>query len=325
MKTAILAIVAMAATLIFSPGANAQNAPDYSKAVPKPTLVTPRALPPVDAELTSRIAEIVHATGLDIHTSAEQNADKEEEWSSICVVDLSSGHTPRTAGWEMDNFLYPASMYKMYVVGELVRQVCAGEKSFDDMTTIAERNMTDGTMLKSGEAFSLSEILRLICTYSDNSAANVAIDLADRRRVTALLNDLGCSGSQITRKYLVRSKEDEPYKKAPGTVTCARHLATFLYNVETGGIAGGRGRGLIKAYLSMNKMNTTRFRAGLPDSATIYSKTGEWANFTTEAALVEDGPTRYIVCVMTAMPIDQVASKMASFVRQLHELLKKER
>ncbi|MCX7718937.1 MAG: class A beta-lactamase-related serine hydrolase [Candidatus Sumerlaeaceae bacterium] len=286
-----------------------------------PELPAFRPLPPSDPVFDAQIAELVKKARLDEHTSATENPDNEEEWSSICVVDIRDTARPRVGGWEADNFVYPASTYKMYVVGEAIRQVCAGERSLDDLTTVAAKNVRSDSRLTTGQVVSLSEVLRLICQYSDNTAANVAIDLVDRQRASALMRALGCNGSDITRKFLPRALEDDGYSTVPGTVTCARHLATFLWAVETGAIGGGRGRGLIKGYLATNIANKERLRAGLPESATIYSKTGEWNIFVSEAGIVEDGPVRYIICVLTAMPINQSAPRIAAFGRMVHALL----
>src|ERR1043166_1387155 len=93
-----------------------------------------KPLPAEDKAFSAQITELVKKAGLAEHTPANQNPDKEEEWSSICVVDLHDLTHVRVGGWEADNFLYPASTYKMYVVGEAIRQVCAGERSLDDPT-----------------------------------------------------------------------------------------------------------------------------------------------------------------------------------------------
>ena len=283
-----------------------------------------RPLPKPDPAFSAQVASIVTSAGLDALTPASNNADNEDERSSICIVDISDIGHPRVGGWQMENFVYPASTYKMYVVGEAIRQVCAGERSLDDVTTIAPHNLRDDSRLTADSRVSLSEILRLICQYSDNTAANVAIDIVDRQRASALLRAMGCRGSDITRKFLPRSREDDGYTSVPGTATCALHYATFLWATETGAIGGGRGRGLIKAYLSTIVTNNDRVRAGLPPSATVYSKTGEWENFTAEAGIVEDGPTRYIICVMTAMPREKAAPRIAEFTCQVHALLKRQ-
>ncbi|MCX7019474.1 MAG: serine hydrolase [bacterium] len=286
-----------------------------------PELPCFRPLPAPDPQFSEQIAGLVRQAKLDEHTSASQNPDNEEEWSSICVVDLSDPSRPCAGGWEADNFVYPASAYKMYVVGEAVRQVCAGERGLDDITTVSANNMRPDTRLTTGQAVTLAEVLRLVCMYSDNTAANVAIDIVDRQRASALLRAMGCIGSDVTRKFLPRSREDAGYTTIPGTTSSARHFAAFLWAVETGAVGGGRGRGLIKGLLATNITNADRMRAGLPPSATIYSKTGEWDTFTSEAGIVEDGATRYILCILTAMPHEQAAPRIAAFTRSVHELL----
>lgn len=280
-----------------------------------------RPLPAPDPAFNSVIDRLVKETHLDEHTPASQNPDHEEEWSSICVVDLKDLAHPRVGGWEMDNFVYPASTYKLYVLGEAIREVVAGEHSLDDIITVKPHNVVSGSRLKPNEKITLSEILRLMLQYSDNSAANVAIDLVDRQRASALLRAMGLKGSDITRKYLSRTLEDDGYTTVPGTTSCARHFATFLWAVETGAIGGGRGRGLIKAYMAMDQTCPDRMEAGLPKSATLYSKTGTWNIFSAEVGIIEDGPTRYISCILTALPEKKAAPRMAEFTRKLHAYL----
>ncbi|NUP89421.1 MAG: serine hydrolase [Candidatus Sumerlaeia bacterium] len=182
----------------------------------RPDVVTPELtafhpLPPRDEEFSAQIRRIVQEAGLDRMTPAAENADEEDEWSSICVVDLADLSRPRVAEWCGQNMLYPASTYKMYVLGEAVRQVCAGEISLEQCFTVPEHNVRSGDRLAAGQEVSLSEILRLMCQFSDNTAANMAIDIVDRQRASALLRAMGLEGSDITRKFLPRAREDEGY------------------------------------------------------------------------------------------------------------------
>lgn len=294
-----------------------------SLSVAEVTLPGFKPLPAEDPEFSAKIAKFVSEAHLDEMTSAAANPDNEDEWASICVVDLSDVAHPRVAQWKADNFVYPASTYKMYVVGEAVRQVCAGERTLDDRIAVSENNMRSDTRLTTDSKATLSEVLRLICQYSDNTAANVAIDLVDRERVNALLHSMDCRGSEVTRKFLPRSREDARYTSAPSTTSCARHFATFLWAMESGALGGGRGRGLMRGYLATNECNGDRFRGGVPLSATVFSKTGEWDTFTAEAGLIEDGPTRYIMCVLTPFPREVAGPRMATFARSVHQLLKR--
>lgn len=297
----------------------AQTGPESD--FPIPELSGFRALPAPEAALSAELAELVSATGLDTMTPAARNPDAEDEWASIAVVDLTSGE-PVVGSWKGDNLIYPASLYKMYVLGEVIRQVGEGEVSLDDPVTIAGHNVREEAPLTSGTTVTVSEILRLMIQDSSNTAANEAIDLADRRRVTALLRALGCGESEITRKFLPRGKEDPGWADAPGTTSCANHLATFLWAAEQGAISGGAGRGLIKGYLAMCRTNFDRFRAGLPDSATVYAKTGAWDIFTGEAALVEDGEVKYILCAIVPQPREEAAPRMARLAEGVHALMR---
>ena len=282
-----------------------------------------RPLPDADPEFSAQVESLVKAAGLDEMTPKEKNPDEEDEWCSICVVDLSIPGSPRLGGWKADNFIYPASSYKLYVLGEAIRRVVSGSIGLDDIRKVREHNVRTESRLSAGQEVSVSEILRLMMQYSDNTAANEAIDLVNRERASEMLRAIGCSGSEITRKYLPRSLEDDGYTTAPGTTSCARHFAQFLWAVEQGALGGGRGRGLIRAYMAMDETAPERFAAGLPSSATIYSKTGTWDIFTSQAAIIEDGPVRCIVCVLTPYAADAAEPRMAHFIRDLHALLMK--
>jgi beta-lactamase class A len=288
-----------------------------------PELKNFRPLPKPDPAFSKVIARFVKESGLDEMTVADKNPDGEDEWSSVCVVDLSDPDHPVVGGWNEQNFVYPASSYKLYVLGEAIRQNLAGEYSLDDIRTVKKHNVRGDSRLEADQKASISEILRLMMMYSDNTAANEAIDLVDRRRASALLRSMGCEGSDITRKYLSRTLEDDGYSTVPGTTSCALHFATFLWAVESGAVGGGKGRGLIKGYMGTNETAKNRFRAGLPESATLYCKTGTWDTFTSEVAIVEEGKAHYIVCVLTALPSEKADGRMASFIRMLHNHLKK--
>lgn len=290
--------------------------------IPIPKLPAFVPLPPADPDFSEQLRRIVEEIGLDEMAPAASSPDGKDEWSSICLVDLTDPNNPRVAGWKEDNLVYPASTYKMYAMGEAIRQVVAGEITLDDVHAVKDHNVREGSRPTAGQELTVSEIIRLTMQYSDNTTANELIDLVDRQRASALMHALGCQGSEITRKYLPRDREDPGYENIAGTVTSARHLATFLWAVETGAIGGGKGRGLIKGYLATNDRG--RFFRGLPESATIHSKTGWWNIYTSEAAIIEDGRTRYILCALTVYPARVADERLANLASRVHEMMTKQ-
>ncbi len=284
-----------------------------------------KPLPARDPGLSSDLEKIVREIGLDAMTPASDNPDEEDEWSSISIVDLSDPANPRMGGWKEDNFIYPASAYKVYVLGEAIRQVTVGEIALGDTIQVKPHNVRGGSKLEANRETTVSEVLRLMQQFSDNTAANEAIDLTDRERVTELLHSLGCQGSEVTRKFLSRDLEDPGYAEAPSTTTNALHMATFLWAVESGAIGGGRGRGLIKSYMGMTETGADRFRKGLPKTATLYSKTGTWNIFTSEVAIVEDGDVRFILCALVPFRSEQAEPMLARLAADVYAYFEEDR
>ena len=68
---------------------------------------------------TDSLLQIVHDVNLDGTYDA---GDDGMEKISFAVIDLN-GRKPLIGGVNMENFIYPASVYKMYVAMEILKQV----------------------------------------------------------------------------------------------------------------------------------------------------------------------------------------------------------
>ena len=111
---------------------------------------------------------------------------------SIAVIDLS-GKKPIIGGYNMDDFIYPASLYKIFIVAEVLRQSQNKKFSLDKKIFISAINAVDKRkqipydkrkLLKAGERVSAKYLLELMFSRSDNTAANCLIDLVDRENIT---------------------------------------------------------------------------------------------------------------------------------------------
>src|SRR5437868_14674954 len=70
------------------------------------------------SSFTDSLRKIVREAGLD---SAWNTGEDGMKRISFAVIDLS-GRKPVLGGVNCDNFIYPASVYKMYVAMEILRQ-----------------------------------------------------------------------------------------------------------------------------------------------------------------------------------------------------------
>ncbi|HET7117858.1 MAG TPA: serine hydrolase, partial [Hanamia sp.] len=182
------------------------------------------------------LKKIVHDVNLDGTYDA---GDDGMETISFAVIDLN-GRKPMLGGVNMEHFIYPASVYKMYVAMEILKQVSEEKyslfksyivKSPNDVDRIREISWDPRPLLKDGDTVTVDYLLDLMITRSDNSAANCMIDIADRKNINETMHENGWYGSEVTRKFLSRKLEDPGYDTIRSTVTCALHAADFMYKI----------------------------------------------------------------------------------------------
>jgi len=277
----------------------------------------------VDTLLTSRLATIVGELGLGGDFDGEDGIEQ----ISLAVIDLQ-GEQPRIAGVNMLNFIYPASVYKMYVAAEILEQVSAGRYSLWSPAIVRFPNAVDDTkellndprpLLREGDTVTVNYLLDLMVTRSDNTAANCLIDLAGRKEINAFIARYGWQGSEVTRKFLKRRFEDPGFESVRGTETCALHSADFLYLVWKNRLVNPWVSQQMKSFLS-RQLDTTKLAAGLPGNAMFYHKTGWFSFWTNDVGIVDDGSVRYIIACFLPLREEVAGPKMKEMSRRVYEL-----
>jgi beta-lactamase class A len=280
-----------------------------------------------DQKLTDSLKSIVQKVGLDkIFAVGEDDSEQ----ISFAVIDLMQ-HEPVFAGFNADNFIYPASVYKMYVAMEILNQVSLGKLNYYDPYVVKSPNAVDNTkeisydprpLLQDGDTVTVHYLLDLMITRSDNSAANCLIDLAKRPNINKTMLEYQWHGSEVTRKFLKRKFEDSGYDTVKSTATCALHAADFMYKIETRTLVNPWVSMQLKSYLSM-QLDTTKLSQGLSSAATFYHKTGWWSYFTHDVGIVDDGEVRYIIALFTPVTDENVRPLMKDLSSRVYNLMKR--
>jgi beta-lactamase class A len=160
--------------------------------------------------------------------------DAGDDWIekiSFAVIDLNRV-TPLIGGINMLHFIHPASVYKMYVVMEILKQVSNGDyslyknyvvKSPNDCGSKSEDKLGSTTLAKLEDTVTIDHLLDLMITRSDNSAANCLIDFADS--INKTLHENGWYGREVTQKFLGKKLEDHGYDTVRSTVKSALYAA----------------------------------------------------------------------------------------------------
>lgn len=269
---------------------------------------------------------IVHDVGLD---STWDVGDDGKEQISFAVIDLT-GKKPVLGGVNFSNFIYPASVYKMYVAMEILKQVSNNEyslfrqyivKSPNDVDRSREIGFDPRPLLKNGDTVTVNYLLDLMITRSDNSAANCLIDIANRKRINQTMQENGWHGSEVTRKFLKRTVEDPGYDTVRSTVTNALHAADFMYKIYRNELINPWVSMQLKALLG-RQLDTTKLSPGLPNTAMFYHKTGWWSYYTNDVGIVDDGKIKYIISLFTPVRENMVRPKLKQLSQRVYELIK---
>ncbi len=279
----------------------------------------------MDAGLSNALHQIIIDLGLD--ADFEVGADGIEQ-VSLAVIDLVPT-PPQLGGVNFDNFIYPASVYKMYVAAAVLQQISEGKLLLADSYVVRAPNAVDKSrelrfdprpLLQPGDTVTVNYLLDLMITRSDNSAANCLIDLARRENIKALMHFYNWHGSEVTRKFLSRKFEDPGYETIRGTETCALHAADFLYRIETNQLVNPWVSMQMKALLG-RQLDQSKFAQGLPPNTMFYHKTGWFSYWTHDVGIVADGAARYIMACFLPRPEASALIKYAELSTRIHTLL----
>lgn len=280
----------------------------------------------IDEKLSSDLLEIVHELGLDLNFDVGEDGI---EQISLAVIDLTSDQ-PKLGGVNFDNFIYPASVYKMYVAAEILHQVSENNYSLYETYVAKEPNVVDRSkqidndprpLLKDGDTVNVNYLLDLMITRSDNSAANCLIDIAQRKNIDSLLHYYNWYGSEVTRKFLKRKFEDPRYEKIRGTETCALHAADFMYKVYSNTLVNEWVSLQMKTLLG-RQLDKSKLAIGLPGNAMFYHKTGWFSYWTNDVGIVIDGNVKYIIACFIPLEEDLALPKFKVLSEKVYGLIK---
>jgi len=281
-----------------------------------------------DQPLSNQLEAIVTDLGL----SGDFNVGEDGiEQISLAVIQIH-GDSARFGGVNHDNFIYPASVYKMYVAAEVLNQISQGKyflateyavKSPNDVDKSKEIFSDPRPLLKDGDTVTVNYLLDLMITRSDNSAANCLIDLAKRENINDLIHKYNWDGSEVTRKFLNRKYEDPGYENIRSTETCALHAADFLYLIQANKLVNPWVSMQLKTFLG-RQLDNTKLSKGLPKGAMFYHKTGWYSYWTNDVGIVDDGELNYIIACFLPLVEKIALDKYELLSKRIYHLLKQQ-
>jgi hypothetical protein len=115
--------------------------------------------------------------------------------ASFAVARLGAATPALMAGSDPDRPLAVGSVFKLWLLAELSRQIGAGERRWADVAPLSHKSLPSGFLQDwpAGAPMTLHSLAALAISQSDNSASDTLLHLLGRERVEAALPALGAA------------------------------------------------------------------------------------------------------------------------------------
>lgn len=277
-------------------------------------------------ELQNYLNNICDSLGLlmDFHVG-----DDGWEQISLAILDITDKKAS-IAHINGNNFIYPASFYKIYVAAVILGEIEKGKFSLWDSIICTGKNIVDKSkelpdprpLISEGDTVTINYLLDLMITRSDNTSANFLIDIATRPEINRFITANGWNGSEVTRKFLKRKYEDPGYDTIRGTQTCAIHAVEFFYKVYTNGLISPWVSQQLMSFLG-RQLDKTKSALGLPPNAMMYHKTGWWSYWTVDAGIVFSGKSKYIMAIFLPIEMEKAVPIIKTISSSVHDFMQR--
>lgn len=128
-------------------------------------------------------------------SSLNKHLDKVAPEVGFLAAEVTDGACEPVSGLNADQELAVGSTFKLYILGELARQIEAGDITWDDLLKLTPRlkSLPTGNLLyePNGSLFSLVEFAERMTAESDNTATDHLISFLGRKNVEAMMATMG--------------------------------------------------------------------------------------------------------------------------------------
>ena len=161
----------------------------------------------IDAQAPHRITGLL-VTGADVRGD---NAAAVTEalaalpgQAGLAIARLGEGAPVMVSGREPERAMAIGSAFKLFILAELSRQVRAGQRHWAEVVTLDRRSLPSGMLQNwpAGSPMTLHTLAGLMISISDNSAADMLLELAGRENVERMMSTIGVQAAARNRPFL---------------------------------------------------------------------------------------------------------------------------
>lgn len=191
-----------------------------------------------------------------------------------------------------------ASIIKIYIMIEAYNQAKQGLNDLENEIALQPENMVGGTGSLSGKPvgtkISIKNLLELMITQSDNTAANSLIDLLGMDRINKTAKRLGCKDTKLQREMMDLAS----IKAGKDNSTSVSDLVLTLDKIYNGKCISPHNDEQMIEIMKRQQLNQMIPRF-LPPETSVAHKTGSLTGINNDAAIVFTDHGDYILCVLS--------------------------
>ncbi|HZU09628.1 MAG TPA: serine hydrolase [Pseudacidobacterium sp.] len=192
---------------------------------------------------------------------------------AIYAKDLNSG---KTIAINADTPVPTASVIKLTVLFEALKQIQAGKAHFEDRVRLTKENQVEGSgvlgFFDTPQTLTLKDILTMMIVVSDNTATNVAIDKLGLKNIDERIQWLGLKDTWLYKKVAKPAVGPMPpdQKQFGLGKTTAREMAEVMERFDTcnlnapGRTANSKGRDQKLCDAAMHMLRNQFYRNSIP-------------------------------------------------------------
>jgi len=190
-----------------------------------------------------------------------------------------------------------ASLIKLPVLAAAFYAVREKKISLEEVVTIRKKDITGGSgKLKSlslPKKFTFAQLLELMISSSDNTAANKVIEILGFEYINSIFERLGLTDTIMVRKMMDFSQR----KNGIENYTSAADISYLLEKIYRRGLANRKLSKLALIFLRKQKVND-RLPRYLPAEVGVAHKTGLERGVVHDAGIIFTSNGDYLICVL---------------------------
>lgn len=214
-----------------------------------------------------------------------------------CAFVIKNLSTGESLCYGENEVVSSASLIKIPIMGEVLRQVMEGSLSLDQRIIVNEKDKVPFSILNeltAGNSYSLKDVITLMIIQSDNTATNILIDLAGMNNINKFIKNIGLNNTVLMRKMM----DFNARKDGRDNYTTAMDMTNILERIYNKELVN-KDFSILMLDILKRQLDNSMIRLFIPEETIIAHKTGGLDGIEHDTGIVLNEKCDYIFSALT--------------------------